>query len=87
MIVKFLISAPFFRAVKVLTSKSEQSGTKPSLVAKILATKFGFVPVCLGGVLKLVTGFFWQLCLLLTDIRAWIGNYSRVKQRNHPPMP
>ena len=24
----------------------DQSGTKPNLVAKILATKFGFVPDC-----------------------------------------
>ena len=27
-------------------SATQQSGTKPNLVAKILATKFGFVPDC-----------------------------------------
>ena len=30
------------------SSVLEQSGTKPNLVAKIMVTKFGFVPDCWG---------------------------------------
>ena len=30
----------------IIYDNIEQSGTKPNLVAKILATKFGFVPDC-----------------------------------------
>ena len=32
--------------MEVTLADLEQSGTKPNLVAKILASKFGFVPDC-----------------------------------------
>ena len=38
---------------------SEQSGTKPNLVAKILVTKFGFVPDCL---------VIFKLILIIDDL-------------------
>ena len=54
----------------------QQSGTKPNLVTKILATKFGFVPNCSrGGFYSIIICVLPYLCTIYSLHLCWIKHH------------